>query len=100
MAVYIGVGARWTKPTYDQPTLPIDSDGAWGGDIWSHPNDLGADRIRVFLVPAAYVVFLFSRFGVDCTPDWFRLCIIAFVAVDPDQLLSTSCASLPALRRG
>jgi hypothetical protein len=54
VAVYIWVGVWWTKPTFDQPTLPIDPDGSWGGDIWSHPNDLGADRIRVFLVPAAY----------------------------------------------
>jgi hypothetical protein len=52
VALYIDVGGGWwTKPTFAEPTVPIDPDGSWVADYVSHPNDLQADRILAVLIP-------------------------------------------------
>ena len=54
VATFIEVnGGWWTKPTFAQPTVPINSDGSWRTNITTGGNDQNATAISVFLVPGA-----------------------------------------------
>lgn len=46
----------WVKPYKDEDCLltPIQQDGTWVTDITTYPNDVNADMISAFLVPAGY----------------------------------------------
>jgi len=51
--VYIYVGGWWNKPTWANPTTPIDSNGSWTCNITtSIPGDTLATRIIAFLIPS------------------------------------------------
>ncbi len=50
--VYIYVGGWWNKPTWANPTTPIDSNGSWTCNITtSIPGDTYATKIIAFLIP-------------------------------------------------
>jgi hypothetical protein len=50
--VYIYVGGWWNKPTWANPTTPIDSNGSWTCNITTaYPSDTYATRIIAFLIP-------------------------------------------------
>ncbi len=55
VAVYIYVQGWWTKPTFDLPTVPIDSNGSWHVDITTGGCDAYSTKMVAFLIPAAYV---------------------------------------------
>ncbi len=44
-------GGWWNKPTWDTPTVLIMPDGTWSCDIVTHPNDVNAAKIAVFILP-------------------------------------------------
>lgn len=53
VAVYILVGdGWWSKPTGDQPTVPIQPDGTWTADITTGGIDELATEILAFVIPA------------------------------------------------
>jgi len=56
VAAYIFTGQWWTKPTFANPTAPLVAAGpnsaTFSIDITSHPNDLQAGYVAVFLVPS------------------------------------------------
>ncbi|HEY2383626.1 MAG TPA: FG-GAP-like repeat-containing protein [Terriglobia bacterium] len=53
LATYIQVfGGWWTKPTFDQPTVPINPDGTVQVAIDTGGSDQLATDIAVFLIPA------------------------------------------------
>lgn len=54
IAVAIYVGGWWTKPTFDSPLTPIQSDGSWTCDITTGGADPYATQIAAFLVPEGY----------------------------------------------
>jgi hypothetical protein len=54
VAVYINVGAWWTKPTAAEPLTPLQPDGTWTCDITTGGSDAYATRITAFLLPAGY----------------------------------------------
>ena len=54
VAVYIKVSGWWTKPYFDSPLTPIQSDGAWVTDITTGGSDQLATDIAAFLVPKGY----------------------------------------------
>ena len=56
VAVYIRVGFSWyNKPTWANPTTPIDCRGLWSCNIVTGTNDRSANKIIAFLIPADYV---------------------------------------------
>jgi exo-beta-1,3-glucanase (GH17 family) len=54
VAVYIKVYGWWTKPTWDEPTTYIFSDGTWSCDITTGGFDETATDVAAFLIPATY----------------------------------------------
>ncbi len=54
VAVYIKVSGWWSKPYFDSPLTPIQSDGAWVTDITTGGSDQLATDIAAFLVPQGY----------------------------------------------
>ena len=54
IAPYIFVSGWWTKPTWASPTLAIQPDGSWAGNITTGGTDQYATQIAVFLIPATY----------------------------------------------
>jgi hypothetical protein len=55
VAVYIRVmSGWWTKPAFDQPTRPIQSDGSWQCNICTGGIDEQATSIAGFLIPKNY----------------------------------------------
>ncbi len=51
IATFIFNGGWWNKPTWDSPTVLIMPDGTWICDIVTHPNDVNATKIAVFVLP-------------------------------------------------
>jgi exo-beta-1,3-glucanase (GH17 family) len=55
VAVYIHVGLGWwTKPTFANPTTPLNPDGRWTADITTGGNDTQADQVVAYLTPRSY----------------------------------------------
>ncbi len=54
IATYIKVGGWWTKPTFNNPTVPILCNGDWTVDFTTGGQDHMASDICVFVVPANY----------------------------------------------
>jgi hypothetical protein len=54
VAIFIFVSGWWTKPLWDTPTIPIQSDGSWSADITTGGVDQQATRIAAFLVPDGF----------------------------------------------
>ena len=56
VAIYILVNSGWwTKPTFAQPTVPIDEYGEWSCFCFTGANDPDATVIRAYLIPAGYI---------------------------------------------
>ena len=55
VATYINVfGGWWTKPYFDQPTVPINPDGTFTVDTVTGGYDQDATEYEVFVVPSNY----------------------------------------------
>jgi exo-beta-1,3-glucanase (GH17 family) len=55
VATYINVaGGWWTKPFFDQPTVPINPDGTFTVATVTGGEDADATEYEVFLVPSSY----------------------------------------------
>jgi hypothetical protein len=55
VATYINVaGGWWTKPTFANPTVPINSDGTFTCDTVTGGNDADATEYEVFVIPSNY----------------------------------------------
>jgi exo-beta-1,3-glucanase (GH17 family) len=55
VATYINVaGGWWTKPYFDQPTVPINPDGTFTVDTVTGGDDADATEYEVFVVPSSY----------------------------------------------
>ena len=55
VAVYINVsGGWWTKPTFEDPTVPINPDGTFTCNTVTGGNDANATEFALFVVPAGY----------------------------------------------
>jgi len=52
--IFIPSAGWWTKPTFAQPTVAIDTNGHWTGAVANGGVDNLATVISAFLVPAAY----------------------------------------------
>jgi exo-beta-1,3-glucanase (GH17 family) len=84
VAVYIKVaGGWWTKPTFAQPTTPIQSDGTWVAAIVTGGADQLATGIAAFLIPSEYNPPLLS--GAGTLPDSLVTNAVAYVQVQRSQ---------------
>lgn len=54
VAVYIYVSGWYTKPYYNSPLTPINSDGSWTCDITTGGYDQYATSVKAYLVPNGY----------------------------------------------
>jgi len=55
VATYINVsGGWWTKPTFANPTVPINPDGSFSCDTVTGGDDQDATEYEVFVVPSDY----------------------------------------------
>ncbi len=51
VAVAIFVNGWWSKPSFEQPTVPIQSDGTWTTDVTTGGTDPLATRFAAYLLP-------------------------------------------------
>lgn len=55
IAIYLEIdGAWWTKPTFTDPTLPIDCDGTYEVNVFSAEGDERATRVVLAVVPSDF----------------------------------------------
>ena len=57
VALYLFVpatGGWWTKPLWNQPTVPIKWDGSWSGTIVTGSNDGNGTKVAAFAIPTNY----------------------------------------------
>ncbi|MCX8066047.1 MAG: glycosyl hydrolase family 17 protein [Candidatus Hydrogenedentes bacterium] len=80
IAVYIfNGGGWWNKPYWNTPTILIMPDGEWKCDIVTHPSDVNATKIAVFLIPKEVAPPLMS--GEPTIPQSFYESSLANVEV-------------------
>lgn len=79
VAVYIFVeGAGWwTKPTFAQPLIPIQSDSTWTCDITTGGSDIYATRIHAILLPNG--INPPAAGGLACLPTSLEMISVAKV---------------------
>jgi exo-beta-1,3-glucanase (GH17 family) len=61
IVVFIKVGGGWwIKPTFENPSVPIETGGKWVCDITTGPKDSTATEIAAYLIPIDYTPPLMS----------------------------------------
>ncbi|MFH0735331.1 MAG: T9SS type A sorting domain-containing protein [bacterium] len=65
--IFIEGNGWWTKPTFANPLIAINSDSSWNSAIFTSTNDIYATEIIVFLMKKGKTPFLAA--GVECLPD-------------------------------